>query len=644
MAPSTLPTHHPPPTTLRPTTQSPVHPPTTRTSTPWTSTTATRPGPNPAASPSSAAPLVLLGAAFVVAVAVVFVCVLRACGVTPKVGFVAAATAAAIAARTGIHVTERAAHRRRRRRSPRYEQWSGAGHRQQSQSRRTPDAASSGDDDIPLVSFTASSSGGVGRGRRGHGDPRASGDPSAGVERLMASTPTARTPTSILRKHLNLLKPLGRGAFGVVYRASLVTQAAGSPPPPAVVGWSPPAGTTTTITVAAKVCSQLDRGGVVDLTREATMMAGLNHPNIVRLIGMCSQGAQPIIVTELCQCDVASFLKSQSHPHTDPAHICLLAGRDVSAGMAFMAALGCIHRDLAARNVLMTSPTTGLATGSESGSLADVWADGRVGNDVLVFKVSDFGLSRSLLPRAEHYSGSEANALPIRWLAPECFGTNRYTVASDVWAFGIFMFEIFTKADIPYRGLTAVQVILEVQQGHRLSCPPGCSDVTFHTMRSCWSARPAARPPFPALYDFFASSLGQSGTQQAVAVTTAEPEATAARLGATAGPAPFEAANPVPNPYPLLGWRRSPHPLLVRPYARTHRTGSLSSSRELLPPAEAGSRAGPELGQGGAYTYDDDLETFAATHEGLNVAFDPIGGNVGDCGSPGVDGAGDLGS
>ena len=329
----------------------------------------------------------------------------------------------------------------------------------------------------------------------------------------MVSTLTARRPTSILREHLNLLEPLGRGAFGVVYRASLVIQAAGaSPPPPAVVGRSPPAGTTTTITVAAKVCSELNRSGVVDLTREATMMAGLNHPNIVRLIGMCSQGDQPVIVTELCQCDVASFLKSQSHPNTDPAHICLLAGRDVSAGMAFMAELGCIHRDLAARNVLMTSPTTGLATGSGSGGVAGV----RVGNDVLVFKVSDFGLSRSLLPRVEHYSGSEANALPIRWMAPECFGTNRYTVASDVWAFGIFMFELFTKAATPYRGLTAVQVIVQVQQGYRLSCPPGCSDVTFHAMRSCWSARPATRPPFSALYDFFASILGQRGTQQAV--------------------------------------------------------------------------------------------------------------------------------
>ena len=118
------------------------------------------------------------------------------------------------------------------------------------------------------------------------------------------------------------------------------------------------------------------------------------------LIGLCSQDGQPIIVTELCQCDVATFLKSQSNPRADPAQISLLAGRDVAAGMAFMAQRGCLHRDLAARNVLMTGPPASAATGLAGAGTG-------VGNDVLLFKVSDFGLSRSLLPRAEHYSGSE---------------------------------------------------------------------------------------------------------------------------------------------------------------------------------------------------------------------------------------------
>ena len=83
-------------------------------------------------------------------------------------------------------------------------------------------------------------------------------------------------------------------------------------------------------------------------------------------------------------------------------------------------------------------------------------------------------------------------------------------MASDVWAFGIFLFELFTKADTPYPGFTVTQVILQVQEGYRLACPPGCSDQTYRAMRACWSARPAARPPFSALYDFFVASLGQT--------------------------------------------------------------------------------------------------------------------------------------
>ena len=132
-----------------------------------------------------------------------------------------------------------------------------------------------------------------------------------------------------------------------------------------------------------------------------------------------------------------------------------------------------VHRDLATRNCLMDN------------------------NHVV--KIADFGLSQKMFLQ-DYYRGDECDAIPIRWMPLESILNNRYTVESDVWAYGILLWEVFSFALQPYYGLTNEQVVQYVKDGNVLECPENTPKSMYKLMCMCWNAKPTSRPCFRTLY------------------------------------------------------------------------------------------------------------------------------------------------
>lgn len=141
----------------------------------------------------------------------------------------------------------------------------------------------------------------------------------------------------------------------------------------------------------------------------------------------------------------------------------------IADGMAYLAAHKYVHRDLAARNCLVAHDRT--------------------------VKIGDFGLTRDVL-QSEYYRRNTEARLPVRWMAPEALSDNIYTTCSDVWSFGIVLWEIVTFSAYPYQGLSNDEVVKRVTAGHTLSRPANCPDLLFDIMLKCWKKNPNERPTF----------------------------------------------------------------------------------------------------------------------------------------------------
>ncbi|KAM4873011.1 ephrin type-A receptor 8 isoform 1-T1 [Thomomys bottae] len=206
-----------------------------------------------------------------------------------------------------------------------------------------------------------------------------------------------------------------------------------------------------------------------DFLSEASIMGQFDHPNIIRLEGVVTRGRLAMIVTEYMEngsLDV--FLRNHDGQFTIVQLVGMLRG--VGAGMRYLADLGYIHRDLAARNVLV---------------------DGR-----LVCKVSDFGLSRALEDDPDAAYTTAGGKIPIRWTAPEAIAFRTFSWASDVWSFGVVMWEVLAYGERPYWHMTNRDVISSVEEGYRLPAPMGCPRALHQLMLDCWHKDRAQRPRF----------------------------------------------------------------------------------------------------------------------------------------------------
>uniref|UniRef100_A0A8D2D7A1 receptor protein-tyrosine kinase n=1 Tax=Sciurus vulgaris TaxID=55149 RepID=A0A8D2D7A1_SCIVU len=282
------------------------------------------------------------------------------------------------------------------------------------------------------------------------------------------------------RNNIEYVRDIGEGAFGRVFQARA----------PGLLPYEP-----FTMVAVKMLKEEASADMQADFQREAALMAEFDNPSIVKLLGVCAIGKPMCLLFEyMAYGDLNEFLRSMSPhavcslSHSDlstraqvsspgpPPLSCaeqLCIARQVAAGMAYLSERKFVHRDLATRNCL-------------------------VGENMVV-KIADFGLSRNIYS-ADYYKANENDAIPIRWMPPESIFYNRYTTESDVWAYGVVLWEIFSYGLQPYYGMAHEEVIYYVRDGNILSCPENCPLELYNLMRLCWSKLPADRPSFSSIH------------------------------------------------------------------------------------------------------------------------------------------------
>uniref|UniRef100_A0A671W5B6 receptor protein-tyrosine kinase n=1 Tax=Sparus aurata TaxID=8175 RepID=A0A671W5B6_SPAAU len=206
-----------------------------------------------------------------------------------------------------------------------------------------------------------------------------------------------------------------------------------------------------------------------DFLWEASIMGQFNHPNIIRLEGVVTKSKPVMIITEYMENgSLDTFLKKNDAQFTVIQLVGMLRG--IASGMRYLSDMGYVHRDLAARNILV--------------------------NSNLVCKVSDFGLSRVLEDDPEAAYTTRGGKIPIRWTAPEAIAYRKFTSASDVWSYGIVMWEVMSYGERPYWEMSNQDVIKAVEESYRLPGPMDCPEALYHLMMDCWQRERSNRPKF----------------------------------------------------------------------------------------------------------------------------------------------------
>ncbi|KAM8898684.1 ephrin type-A receptor 3 isoform 2-T2 [Spinachia spinachia] len=268
------------------------------------------------------------------------------------------------------------------------------------------------------------------------------------------------------RNKLTLGKELGKGEFGSVYEGVFTVDEG------------------VDIKVAVKtmrvgIHSQEDLHGFL---READIMKNFDHVNVVGLLGVALQREQDfplpvplVILPYMKHGDLRRFLIATRYddiPMFVPQQSLLRFGIDIAAGMAYLSAKGFLHRDLAARNCML-------------------------GDDLRVC-VADFGLSKKIYS-SNYYRQREAIRVPIKWMAMESLSESVYTSKSDVWSFGVTMWEIVSRGRTPYPGVHNHELLELLLSGHRLKPPDDCDHRLYEVMQRCWNKEPSHRPDFGEL-------------------------------------------------------------------------------------------------------------------------------------------------
>ncbi|RVE74533.1 hypothetical protein OJAV_G00023510 [Oryzias javanicus] len=268
---------------------------------------------------------------------------------------------------------------------------------------------------------------------------------------VVLKKPILKDKWALEHEDIDLGPLIGRGNFGEVYRGRLRSE---------------------NTSVAVKTCREnLAPEHKSKFLMEARILKQYDHPNIVKLIGVCTQKQPIYIIMELIQGgDFLTFLRNEGHSLT--TKLLVKMTENVAAGMEYLESKKCIHRDLAARNCLVAE------------------------NNVV--KISDFGMSRQ---RDDGVYSTEGGLrqIPVKWTAPEALNYGRYTTESDVWSFGILLWETFSLGMTPYTSMSNQQTREEVDKGYRMSAPHNCPVEISRMMSSCWQYDPRNRPCFKKL-------------------------------------------------------------------------------------------------------------------------------------------------
>ncbi|KAH8374916.1 hypothetical protein KR200_008584, partial [Drosophila serrata] len=278
----------------------------------------------------------------------------------------------------------------------------------------------------------------------------------------------------VLRENIIQLAPLGQGSFGMVYEGIIKSFTNG------VVDRA------CAIKTVNENATDKER---TNFLSEASVMKEFDTHHVVRLLGVCSRGQPALVVMELMKKgDLKSYLRAHRPEDRDEAMMAYLTrigvtgnvqpptysriyqmAIEIADGMAYLAAKKFVHRDLAARNCMVAEDLT--------------------------VKIGDFGMTRDVY-ETDYYRKGTKGLLPVRWMSPESLRDGVYSSASDVFSFGVVLWEMATLASQPYQGLSNEQVLRFVIEGGVMERPENCPDVLHRLMQRCWHHRPGARPSF----------------------------------------------------------------------------------------------------------------------------------------------------
>ncbi|XP_041638942.1 ephrin type-A receptor 2a [Cheilinus undulatus] len=274
-------------------------------------------------------------------------------------------------------------------------------------------------------------------------DPHMYEDPNIAIHKFV---------TEIDSNAISKQKVIGVGEFGEVFRGVMKTPTRGE------------------VAVAIKTLkpgySEKQRQ---DFLSEASIMGQFSHPNIIRLEGVVTKFKHTMIVTEYMENGALdTYLRGRDGEIPSYQLVGMLRG--IAAGMKYLSDMSYVHRDLAGRNVLV--------------------------NSNLECKVSDFGLSRVLEDDAEGTYTTRGGKIPIRWTAPEAISYRKFTSASDVWSFGIVMWEVMAFGERPYWDMSNHEVMKAIDEAFRLPAPMDCPSTVYQLMLQCWQHDRSKRPRF----------------------------------------------------------------------------------------------------------------------------------------------------
>ncbi|CAN9513495.1 unnamed protein product [Ophioblennius macclurei] len=291
------------------------------------------------------------------------------------------------------------------------------------------------------------------------------------------------------RDRLVLGKPLGEGCFGQVVMGE-------------ALGLDKEKPNRVTKVAVKMLKSDATEKDLSDLISEMEMMKMIGkHKNIINLLGACTQdGPLYVIVEYASKGNLREYLRARRPPgmeycyNPDQVPVENMSIKDlvscayqVARGMEYLASKKCIHRDLAARNVLVT--------------------------DDNVMKIADFGLARDI-HHIDYYKKTTNGRLPVKWMAPEALFDRIYTHQSDVWSFGVLLWEIFTLGGSPYPGVPVEELFKLLKEGHRMDQPSTCTHELYMMMRDCWHAVPSQRPTFKQLVEDLDRCLAMTSNQE----------------------------------------------------------------------------------------------------------------------------------
>uniref|UniRef100_A0A673ZDF1 receptor protein-tyrosine kinase n=1 Tax=Salmo trutta TaxID=8032 RepID=A0A673ZDF1_SALTR len=227
-----------------------------------------------------------------------------------------------------------------------------------------------------------------------------------------------------------------------------------------------------------------------DFLSEASIMGQFSHQNIIRLEGVVTKFKHAMIVTEYMENGALDkYLKD--HDGELPSFQLVGMMRGIAAGMKYLSDMSYVHRDLAARNILV--------------------------NNNLECKVSDFGLSRVLEDDPEGTYTTSGGKIPIRWTAPEAIAYRKFTSASDVWSFGIVMWEVMAFGERPYWDMSNCEVMKAINEAFRLPAPMDCPSAVYQLMLQCWLQERSKRPRFPDIVSLLDKLLRSPESLKAIA-------------------------------------------------------------------------------------------------------------------------------